>query len=244
MCAQKTYAIEGRKLNKRFRLGEQTVVALDSVDIAVEPGELVSVMAGSGKSMLLHVLGLLEVPDSGEVIVGGVSASGLDDDELTRMRREQLGFVFQTFELIPNLTALENILLPAEVAGTREGARERLDRLAARLGLSNRLQHRPKQLSGGQRQRVAIARALINDPVVILADEPTGNLDSETGQEVLDLLRSGVDEQGWTVVMVTHDLKAALTANRILFLRDGRWAGSVTASEPGAREEIERFVGV
>ena len=246
MCAQKTYAIEGRKLNKRFRLGEQTVVALDSVDIAVEPGEFVSVMgaSGSGKSTLLHLLGLLEVPDSGEVIVGGVSASGLDDDELTRMRREQLGFVFQTFELIPNLTALENILLPAEVAGNREGARERLDRLAARLGLSNRLQHRPKQLSGGQRQRVAIARALINDPVVILADEPTGNLDSETGQEVLDLLRNGVDEQGWTVVMVTHDLKAALTANRILFLRDGRWAGSVTASEPGAREEIERFVGV
>jgi putative ABC transport system ATP-binding protein len=240
------YAIEGRRLGKLYRLGEQEITALSGVDLAVEPGSFVSVMgpSGSGKSTLLHLLGLLDVPDQGEVLIGGAATAGLSDDELTEMRRDRLGFVFQTFELIPNLSARENILLPAEVAGRRTEAEARLTELAQHLGISNRLDHRPKQLSGGQRQRVAIARALINDPVVVLADEPTGNLDSETGQEVLNLLRRGVDERGWTVVMVTHDPKAALMADTILFLRDGRLSGAVGTRDPHARSVIETFVGV
>ncbi|MEX2536740.1 MAG: ABC transporter ATP-binding protein [Trueperaceae bacterium] len=240
------YAIEARRLGKNYRLGEQQITALAGIDIAVEPGSFVSVMgpSGSGKSTLLHLLGLLDVPDQGEVLIDGVATSGLHDDALTRMRRDHLGFVFQTFELIPNLTARENILLPAEVAGRRGEAETRLAELAADLGIENRLEHRPKQLSGGQRQRVALARALINDPVVVLADEPTGNLDSETGQEVLGLLRRGVDERGWTVVMVTHDPKAALIADTILFLRDGRLSGAVGTRDPHARSVIETFVGV
>lgn len=240
------YAIEGRKLSKAYRLGDELIQALDEVDIAVRPGTFMSVMgpSGSGKSTLLHLLGLLEPSDTGAVLVGGRDTRGLSDDELTRMRREELGFVFQTFELIPNLTARENILLPAEVAGRREQAERRLSELARELGISNRLNHRPKQLSGGQRQRVGLARALINDPLVILADEPTGNLDSETGSEVLSLLRRGVDDNGWTVVMVTHDPKAALVANDIIFLRDGRFSGTVATSDPEARRVIEGFVGV
>lgn len=241
-----SYAIEGRRLGKNYRLGEQKIIALSGVDIAVEPGSFVSVMgpSGSGKSTLLHLLGLLDVPDEGQVLIDGIATAGLDDDALTEMRRDRLGFVFQTFELIPNLTARENILLPAEVAGRRVEGEKRLDELAADLGISDRLDHRPKQLSGGQRQRVALARALINDPVVVLADEPTGNLDSETGQEVLGLLRRGVDDLGWTVVMVTHDPKAALVADTILFLRDGRLSGAVGTRDPHARSVIETFVGV
>jgi putative ABC transport system ATP-binding protein len=240
------YAVEGRRLGKTYKLGEQVINALADVDLAVEPGSFVSVMgpSGSGKSTLLHLLGLLDVPDQGEVVIGGVATAGLDDDRLTELRRDRLGFVFQTFELIPNLDARENILLPAEVAGRREEGEVRLRELADDLGIADRLGHRPKQLSGGQRQRVALARALINDPVVVLADEPTGNLDSETGQEVLNLLRRGVDERGWTVVMVTHDPKAALVADTILFLRDGRLSGAVGTRDPHARSVIETFVGV
>ncbi|MEX2542580.1 MAG: ABC transporter ATP-binding protein [Trueperaceae bacterium] len=246
MESENRYAIEARRLGKTYRLGEQTITALSGIDMAVEPGSFVSVMgpSGSGKSTLLHLLGLLDVPDEGEVYVGGVATKGLDDDELTRLRRERLGFVFQTFELIPNLDARENILLPAEVAGRRSAGEARLRELADALGIADRLGHRPKQLSGGQRQRVSLARALINDPVVVLADEPTGNLDSETGQEVLNLLRAGVDDRGWTVVMVTHDPKAALNADTILFLRDGRLSGAVGTRDPHARSVIETFVGV
>src|SRR5690606_13786136 len=146
---------------------------------------------------------------------------GLSDDELTGLRRSRLGFLFQTFELIPNLSAAENILLPAEIAGRREQAGIRLKELAGQLGIAERLDHRPRQLSGGQRQRVGLARALINEPAVVLADEPTGNLDTKTGGEVLSLLRHGVDDLGWTVIMVTHDPQAAQAADRIVFLRDG-----------------------
>lgn len=246
MDSATSYALEGRNLGKTFRLGDQTIAALSKVDVAVERGTFLSVMgpSGSGKSTLLHLLGLLDLPDEGEVFIGGATTAGLGDDELTELRRDRLGFVFQTFELIPNLSARENILLPAEVAGRRQEAESRLEDLASGLGIENRLGHRPKQLSGGQRQRVAIARALINDPVVVLADEPTGNLDSETGQEVLGLLRRGVDERGWTVVMVTHDPKAALFADEIMFLRDGKEAGTVATADPQARSAIESFVGV
>ncbi len=239
-------AIRAAGLSKSYRLGELDIRALDEVDLDVRSGEFLAVMgpSGSGKSTLLHLLGLLDVPDAGTVEIQGEATGDLDDDELTRLRRTRLGFVFQSFELIPNLDARENILLPAEIAGRRAEAERKLAALAGELGITDRLRHRPRQLSGGQRQRVALARALINEPVVVLADEPTGNLDSHTGAEVLELLRRGVDDLGWTVVMVTHDPNAALHADRIVFLRDGRVSGETTAKGEGARGIIERFVGV
>jgi putative ABC transport system ATP-binding protein len=198
--------------------------------------------SGSGKSTLLHLLGLLDAPDEGTIALAGEPTAGLDDDALTDVRRRRLGFVFQAFELVPNLTARENALLPAEIAGEGDAAAERLTALATALGITDRLDHRPDQLSGGQRQRVAIARALINDPVLVLADEPTGNLDSRTGREVLDLLRHGVDDQGWTVVIVTHDAQAALTTDRIVFLRDGAIAGEARTSDADVRTQLDAFL--
>ena len=237
-----TPALLAVRLHKRFALGNQTVHALRGVDLRVAKGEFVAVMgaSGSGKSTLLHLLGLLDVPDDGRVEIGGVDTSGLDDDALTELRRRRLGFVFQTFELIPNLTARENVLLPADMVGEGDAASGRLEQLAQVLGIADRLDHRPDQLSGGQRQRVALARALINDPVVVLADEPTGNLDSRTGREVLGLLSRGVRELGWTVVMVTHDPRAATEAERIVFLRDGEVAGSVAGDATDVQAMIER----
>jgi putative ABC transport system ATP-binding protein len=241
-----TFAVEADRLSKRYRLGEVDIQALDDVTMRIRPGAFVAVMgpSGSGKSTLLHLLGLLDEPDEGTVRLAGTDTRGMDDDALTATRRDRIGFVFQTFELIPNLSARENILLPAEVAGrSAEGAR-RLGELADRLGIADRLEHRPAQLSGGQRQRVAMARALVNDPVVVLADEPTGNLDTRSGQEVLQLLRRGVDEQGWTVVMVSHDPNAAMVADRIVFLRDGRVAGEVATGDEDAPARIAEFAGV
>ena len=240
------YAIRGENLVKNYRMGEVTIPALRGVSLAVRPGEFVAVMgpSGSGKSTLLHLLGLLDVPDGGTVTVDGMVTTDLDDDTLTGLRRSRLGFVFQTFELIPNLTARENIMLPAEIGGSGGDVRGRLDDVARKLGIADRLDHRPSQLSGGQRQRVALARALINEPVVLLADEPTGNLDSRTGREVLDLLRDGVRRDGWTVVMVSHDPNAALYADRILFLRDGAVSGQANTKDTDARQVIESFVGV
>jgi putative ABC transport system ATP-binding protein len=234
-------ALEGTRLAKRYQLGGETVHALRGVDLVVRRGEFVAVMgpSGSGKSTLLHLLGLLDAPDEGSVRIGGVATAGLDDDALTEMRRLRLGFLFQSFELVPNLTARENIMLPAEIAGRVREGRARLERLAADLGVTDRLEHRPDQLSGGQRQRVALARALVNDPVVVLADEPTGNLDSRTGREVLELLARGVRESGWTVVMVTHDANAAMLADRIVFLRDGVVSGEAVTADGDAREVIE-----
>jgi putative ABC transport system ATP-binding protein len=237
-------ALEATGLHKRYALGGETVHALRGVDLRVRSGEFVAVMgpSGSGKSTLLHLLGLLDTPDDGSVHVGGVATAGLSDDALTEMRRLRLGFLFQSFELIPNLTARENVLLPAEIAGRSSRGRERLARLADDLGIADRLDHRPDQLSGGQRQRVALARALVNDPVVVLADEPTGNLDSKTGSEVLALLGRGVREQGWTVVMVTHDPNAAIVADRIVFLGDGVITGETRTGDGDARSVIEHFL--
>ena len=233
-------------LTKRYRLGDLTIEALKGVDLTVEAGEFLAVMgpSGSGKSTLLHLLGLLDLPDAGGVEVAGEATAEMDDDALTALRRTKLGFLFQSFELIPNLTARENILLPAEIAGRGGPAADRLRELAAQLAIVDRLGHRPRQLSGGQRQRVALARALINDPLVVLADEPTGNLDTHTGSEVLDLLRNGVDTFGWTVVMVTHDPNAAMHADRIVFLRDGQISGETGTRMSNARDIIERLVGV
>ncbi len=237
-------ALAAHDLHKAYHLGDEVIPALDGVTLEVAEREFVAVMgpSGSGKSTLLHMLGLLDQPDSGTIEVAGQPTSGLSDDELTGLRRDQLGFLFQSFELIPNLSARENILLPSEVAGRLAPARVRLDELSTQLSIGDRLDHRPRQLSGGQRQRVALARALINDPAVVLADEPTGNLDTKTGSEVLGLLRSGVDEMGWTVVMVTHDPAAAMVADRIVFLRDGRVAGETRTRDADSRSVIDTFL--
>ena len=246
MATNDVPVLRADKLSKSYRLGDLTIEALKQVDLTVRPGEFLAVMgpSGSGKSTLLHLLGLLDLPDGGSVEVVGQPTADLDDDALTALRRTKLGFLFQSFELIPNLTARENVLLPAEIAGRAAPAEKRLRELAEQLAITDRLSHRPRQLSGGQRQRVALARALINEPAVVLADEPTGNLDTRTGSEVLDLLRQGVNTHGWTVVMVTHDPNAALHADRIVFLRDGRVSGETATGENDARAIIERFVGV
>lgn len=216
-------AIEASDLHKTYALGEVQIQALNGVSLTVNEGEFIAIMgpSGSGKSTLLHVIGLLDTPDSGALAIAGQDVRGLSDDALTDLRREKLGFLFQTFELIGNLTARENILLPAQMSGTEAAAERRLATLAEYLGIADRLDHRPRQLSGGQRQRVALARALINEPAVVLADEPTGNLDSQSGSEVLKLLRDGVDTYGWTVVMVTHDQASANIADRVVVMRDG-----------------------
>jgi putative ABC transport system ATP-binding protein len=231
-------------LRKTYTLGDETIYALDGVSLEIHQGEFVAVMgpSGSGKSTLLHLLGLLENPDSGDVTLAGTHTADLDDDALTKLRRDKLGFIFQNFELIPNLSAQENVLLPAEVAGRRKQAEIRLAELARDLGIHDRLSHRPKQLSGGQQQRVAIARALINEPAVILADEPTGNLDSDTGREVLELLQQGVREQGWTVIMVTHDPNAAKFADRLVVLHDGKIVKTLRAGDAEVGRLLETLV--
>lgn len=244
--ANDVVALRAHGLTKRYHLGDETVDALVDLELTVPQGQFVAVMgpSGSGKSTLLHLLGLLDSADTGTIEIAGRATADLSDDDLTALRRDSLGFVFQGFELIPNLSARENILLPAEVAGRRVAGEKVLTRLASVLNIEGRLNHRPAQLSGGQQQRVALARALINDPVVILADEPTGNLDTHNGEEVLSLFQNGVKNEGWTVVMVTHDAKAALYADRIVFLRDGKLVGETLTDDPEARRTIERFVGV
>jgi putative ABC transport system ATP-binding protein len=239
-------AVRAVNLSKTYQLGSETIHALRGVNLEIKRGEFLAVMgpSGSGKSTLMHLLGLLDKAESGDVVVEGQSTKDLSDDQLTLLRRDKLGFVFQTFELIPTLSAKENILLPAEVAGRKSQGEKNCEHIAKQLEITDRLNHRPNQLSGGQRQRVAIARALINDPVVILADEPTGNLDSHTSTEVLELLRKGVKTFNWTVVMVTHDPKAALYADRIIFLKDGEISGETRTDATQVTRLIESFVGV
>jgi putative ABC transport system ATP-binding protein len=212
-------------LRRDYRVGGQTVTALDGVDLAIRPAEFVAVMgpSGSGKSTLLHLMGGLDRPTSGSVVLAGEALEALDDDALTRVRRRRIGFVFQFFNLVPTLSAEENVALPLLIDGQDlAAAAGRLDELFELVGLGDRRGHRPDQLSGGEQQRVAIARAFVARPEVVLADEPTGNLDSRTGREVLDLLRRAADERGQTLVMVTHDPVAAAWTDRVLFLRDGR----------------------
>ncbi len=212
-------------LGKRYRLGEVEIQALDSVDLSVEPGDFVAIVgpSGSGKSTLLHLLGGLDRPTSGAIWVDGTDLATLDDDALTLLRRRHIGFVFQFFHLIPTLTAQENVALPLLIDGrSLEDNRERVGEMLRLVGLEKRGDHRPDQLSGGEQQRVAIARALVTSPSVVLADEPTGNLDSATGQQILDLLRRSREELGQTVVLVTHDPVGASYADRVIHLRDGR----------------------
>ncbi len=217
-----TAAVDARELTRRYGSGETAVDALRGVDLEVRSGELVAVMgpSGSGKSTLMHILAGLDKPTSGTVKIAGTEISDLDDSKLTLLRREHIGFVFQFFNLLPMLDAEENIVLPLSIAGEKPD-RAWLDELLKRMGLDQRRDHRPSELSGGEQQRVAIARSLVSRPTILFADEPTGNLDSKTGGEILDLIRDSVDSYGQTTVMVTHEPRAAATADRILFLSDG-----------------------
>jgi putative ABC transport system ATP-binding protein len=208
---------------RRYGEGDTAVDALRGVSVDIAAGRLTAVMgpSGSGKSTLMHILAGLDKPTSGEVTVAGVDISDLGDDELTKLRRDHIGFIFQFFNLLPMLTAAENIALPLKLAGGKPDP-EWLAELIEKVGLGDRLTHRPSELSGGQQQRVAVARALVSRPSVMFADEPTGNLDSTTGGVILTLLRETVDSLGQTTVMVTHDAQAAAIADRVLFLADGR----------------------
>jgi len=218
-----TPAVRATAVTKRYGEGVTAVDALREVSLEVRPGELVGIMgpSGSGKSTLLHVLAGLARPSSGEVAIDGQELSRMGDDELTVLRRTRIGFVFQFFNLLPTLTAQSNIVLPLKLRGHRWD-HDWVDQLIERVGLADRRDHLPSELSGGQQQRVAIARALVTRPTVVFADEPTGNLDSRSGAEVLDLLRTSSDTLGQTVVMVTHEPRVTAIAERILLLADGR----------------------
>ena len=220
--AAETAAVACRDLGRRYGAGDTAVDALRGVTVGLAQGTFTAIMgpSGSGKSTLMHLLAGLDRPTEGQVWLGGTYLGDLDDVHVTRMRRTRVGFVFQAFNLLPVLTAEENILLPVRIAGEHVD-REWLETLLAAVELADRRRHRPAELSGGQQQRVAIARALMTKPAVVFADEPTGNLDSAAGEVVLDLLRTAVDRFGQTVVVVTHDQRAAARADRILFLSDG-----------------------
>jgi putative ABC transport system ATP-binding protein len=214
--------VSARDLTRRYGKGDTAVDALSGVSVDVASGKLTAVMgpSGSGKSTLMHILAGLDRPTSGEVFIAGTAIGALNDTQLTKLRREHIGFIFQFFNLLPMLTARENIVLPLSLAGGKQD-RAWVDELTAKVGLADRQSHRPAELSGGQQQRVAIARALVSRPTVMFADEPTGNLDSKTSGEILELLRTSVDSFGQTTVMVTHDARAAAIADRVLFLADG-----------------------
>ena len=234
--------LETTQLTKQYQMGKVTVNALDGVDFTVEKGEFVAIMgpSGSGKSTLMYMLGGLDKPTNGEVTLGGKKLSLLSDHNTTIVRRRNVGFVFQFYNLLPTLTAEENIALPLLIDGKQpKSYRPKLDQLLELVGLTDRRSHKPDQLSGGQQQRVAIARALITDPAIVLADEPTGNLDSKSGEEILKLLRRSCDEYQQTIVMVTHDAKAASFADRIVFLKDGKIFGEMKLDANASRDTQE-----
>ncbi|MHB1169697.1 MAG: ABC transporter ATP-binding protein [Longimicrobiales bacterium] len=220
---QPNEVIRIQQLRKDYVLGAEIVQALRGVDLVVDRNEYIAIMgpSGSGKSTLMNLIGCLDTPSGGEYWLNGQEVSQLTDDELARIRNREIGFVFQTFNLLPRATALHNVELPLVYAGvTAKDRRARAERMLELVGLGDRMTHRPSELSGGQRQRVAIARALINDPAILLADEPTGNLDSQTGEEIMALFES-LHEQGQTIVLVTHELDIAQHARRQIFLKDG-----------------------
>ena len=226
-------AVSARGLVKTYGRGEAAVRALAGVDVDFAAGAFTAIMgpSGSGKSTLMHCLAGLDTADAGRIVLGGQQITGLGDAALTRLRRDRIGFVFQAFNLVPTLTAEQNIVLPLDLAG-KPVDRAWLADVVKILGLGDRLEHKPHQLSGGQQQRVAVARALLTRPEVVFGDEPTGNLDSATGAEVLSLLRRSSREMGQTVIMVTHDPVAASYADRVVLLQDGRLAGELTEPTP------------
>ncbi|HVX17256.1 MAG TPA: ABC transporter ATP-binding protein [Acidimicrobiales bacterium] len=225
---------------KQYGSGPTAVRALDGVSVDLAAGQFTAVMgpSGSGKSTLMHCLAGLETLTSGKVFIGNIDLSTLNDKQLTRLRRDKVGFVFQSFNLVSTLTAAENMTLPLTLAGEKPD-KDWYDEVIATIGLADRLKHRPSELSGGQQQRVAVARALLARPAIIFADEPTGNLDSRSGAEVLDFLRRAVDQYGQTIVMVTHDPLAAGRADRALFLADGRLVDEM--ADPSADRVLDRM---
>jgi len=225
---------------KTYGKADSAVVALDDVDVAFPAGEFTAIMgpSGSGKSTLMHCLAGLDDLTSGKVVIGDVDLTTLNDKHLTLLRRDKIGFVFQAYNLVPTLTALENITLPMDLAGRRPD-RAWLDQVVATIGLKDRLEHRPSELSGGQQQRVAVGRALAGRPEIMFADEPTGNLDSRSGAEILDFMRRAVQELGQTIVMVTHDPGAASYADRVVFLADGRIVDEI--QHPTAETVLDRM---
>ncbi|MEZ0064601.1 putative ABC transport system ATP-binding protein [Streptacidiphilus sp. MAP12-20] len=233
-------AARARALTKAYGSGETRVVALDGVDVDMPRGRFTAIMgpSGSGKSTLMHCLAGLDTASSGQIWVGETEITKLGDKRLTRLRRDSIGFIFQAFNLLPTLNALDNITLPMDIAG-RTPDRAWLERVVETVGLAERLKHRPAQLSGGQQQRVAVARALAARPEIIFGDEPTGNLDSRAGSEILGFLRRSVDELGQTIVMVTHDPVAASYADRVLYLADGRIVDEMIA--PTADAVLEKL---
>ena len=235
-----TFAAHALDLSKIYGTGDTRVIALDAVDVEIETGRYTAIMgpSGSGKSTLMHCLAGLDSVSGGQVWIGDVELSALSDKNLTKLRRDAVGFVFQAFNLVPTLSALENITLPLDIAG-RKPDQEWLDTVIDTIGLRDRLGHRPSELSGGQQQRVACARALASRPTIVFADEPTGNLDSRSGAEVLGFLRRSVDEFGQTIVMVTHDPGAAGYADRVLFLADGKIVDEMLG--PTAARVLERM---
>jgi putative ABC transport system ATP-binding protein len=237
--------VTAHDLIRRYGRGDTAVDALRGVSVEVASGKLTAVMgpSGSGKSTLMHILAGLDRPTAGEVFIAGIPIGQLNDTQLTKLRREHIGFIFQFFNLLPMLTARENIVLPVSLSG-KKVERDWVDELSAKVGLSERLGHRPAELSGGQQQRVAIARALVSSPTVMFADEPTGNLDSRTSAEILELLRDSVDSYGQTTVMVTHDARAAAIADRVLFLADGQIVDDIgPSSAHEILDALERVSG-
>jgi putative ABC transport system ATP-binding protein len=229
-----TPMLEMSSVTKTYRIGGQTVRALDALDLTLPGGEFVSIVgpSGAGKSTLLHLLGALDRPDSGSIRVGGREIGGLNDEQQSEFRRHSVGFVFQFFNLLPTMTAWENVALPKLLDGSRmSNAKSRAMDLLALVGLADRAQHRPSELSGGQMQRVAVARALMMNPPLVLADEPTGNLDTKTGAAIMALLNDVAHQDGRSVVMVTHDLDAAASTDRVITLTDGHIGSDITVGE-------------
>ncbi len=237
-------AVAAQEVTRRYGEGATAVEALRGVTLDVRRGQLVAVMgpSGSGKSTLMHILAGLDKPTGGRVTVAGVEITALDDARLTRLRRDHIGFVFQFFNLLPMLTAEENVVLPLSIAGERPDE-QWLEELLSRTGLADRRQHRPSELSGGEQQRVAIARALVSRPTILYADEPTGNLDSKTSGEILELIRSSAEAYQQTIVMVTHEARAAAIADRILFLADGRIVKELTEASQSDVLEVMSTLG-
>jgi putative ABC transport system ATP-binding protein len=232
------WVIEAHNLTKTYMMGEFEVQALRDVSFNIERGEMVSIMgpSGSGKSTMMNTLGCLDRPTSGEYILDGESVSEMNDDQLASVRNRKVGFVFQSFNLLSRLTALGNVELPLRYAGITDGRRERAQAALEAVGLKDRMTHRPYELSGGQQQRVAVARSLVNNPAIIMADEPTGNLDSKVGKEIMNLLLALNKERGTTLIIVTHDPNIAEQTQRVIRLRDGELDLDVIAEDKGRKK--------